>query len=51
VPNPLSDQVTAVFDEPVTVAVNCCVLPPFTVAVVGEIETLTPFELVTTTAS
>jgi hypothetical protein len=41
VPGPVSDQVTAVLVVPVTVAVNCCVPPPFNVAEVGEIETLT----------
>jgi hypothetical protein len=40
-PTPLSDQVTAVLVVPETVAVNCCVPPPFKVAEVGEIETLT----------
>ena len=33
------DQVTTVFAEPVTVAMNCCVSPACTVAVVGETET------------
>ena len=39
-PLPLRLQLTAVLDMPVTVAVNCCVLPTTTVAVIGE--TLTP---------
>ena len=34
-------QVTAVFELPVTDAVNCCVLPAATVTVVGAIETAT----------
>jgi hypothetical protein len=37
----LADHVTAVFALPVTVAVNCCVLPDCTVTEVGEIEMLT----------
>jgi hypothetical protein len=41
VPTPVNDQVTAVLVAPETVAVNCCVPPPFNVAEVGEIETLT----------
>jgi hypothetical protein len=36
---PLTLQVTAVFDVPVTVAMNCCVLPVVTVAVAGTTET------------
>jgi len=36
---PLTLQVTAVFDVPVTVAMNCCVLPVATVAVAGTTET------------
>lgn len=39
-PLPLRLQVTAVFDMPVTVAVNCCVLPITIVAAIGD--TLTP---------
>ena len=38
---PVAVHVTPVFEEPVTVAVNCCVAPDWTVAVVGEIEILT----------
>jgi hypothetical protein len=38
---PLTLQVTAVFDEPVTVAVNCCVFPSITFALVGETERAT----------
>ena len=42
---PVTAQVTAVFDVPVTVAVNCCW--PFTARVTeeGETETLTVVEL------
>jgi len=36
---PSTLQVTAVFDVPLTVAVNCCVLPVATVAVAGTTET------------
>ncbi len=32
---PVADQVTAVFDAPVTVAENCCALPVWTFAEVG----------------
>ena len=32
-------QVTAVFVDPVTVALNCCVCPDVSEAVVGETET------------
>jgi hypothetical protein len=35
----VADQVTAVFVEPVTVAVNCWVPPELTVAVLGDRET------------
>ena len=38
---PVAVHVTAVLEEPVTVAVNCWVRPACTVAVVGEIETET----------
>ncbi len=38
---PVAVHVTAVFDEPVTVAVNCCVCPACNVALVGDIATLT----------
>ena len=42
VPLPLgSDQVTAVFVEPVTVAVNCCVPPVVSVVLFGVTLTLT----------
>jgi hypothetical protein len=51
VPPPVNDHVTAVLELPVTVAVNCCVPPPISVAVVGETDTFTPFVLVTTRAS
>jgi hypothetical protein len=37
---PSTDQVTAVFVVPVTVAVNCCVPPSATIAVVGEMVTV-----------
>jgi hypothetical protein len=36
----LADQVTAVFDEPLTVAVNCRVPPDVTVAVAGDTATV-----------
>jgi len=36
---PSTAQLTAVFVEPVTVAVNCCVAPPAMLAVVGEMVT------------
>lgn len=36
---PVADQVTALFELPVTVALNCCVPPVCTVAELGEIET------------
>jgi hypothetical protein len=39
---PPACQVTAVLDEPFTVAVNCCVCPKFKFVVNGETETLTP---------
>ncbi len=35
----MADQVTAVLAVPVTVAVNCCVAPPTTVALAGEMLT------------
>jgi hypothetical protein len=38
---PATLQVTAVFDVPVTLAVNCCVLPTATLTVEGETETAT----------
>jgi hypothetical protein len=38
---PVVDHVTLVFDEPVTVAVNCRVAPEETLALVGEIVTAT----------
>jgi hypothetical protein len=38
---PFTDQLTAVFEVPLTVAVNCLVWPPATLAVVGETLTLT----------
>ena len=37
----LSAQFTPVFDVPVTVAENCCVCDPLSVAVPGETETAT----------
>jgi len=39
---PVALQVMAVFDAPVTVAVNCFVAPIWTVALAGAIDTLTP---------
>jgi hypothetical protein len=38
---PVADQVTAVLLLPVTVAVNCCVAPVMSAAVVGAMETET----------
>jgi hypothetical protein len=38
---PFTDQLTAVFELPVTVAVNCCESPPWTLALLGETLTLT----------
>ena len=38
---PVADQVTAVFDVPLTVAVNCCVAPVASVATVGLMLTVT----------
>jgi len=38
---PATLQVTAVFDVPVTVAVNCCVLPTATLAAVGATDIVT----------
>jgi hypothetical protein len=43
VASPETCQVTAVFAAFVTVAENCCVCPDVTVAVVGDIVTLTGF--------
>src|SRR4051812_33504102 len=40
--SPFTCHVTAVFVEPVTVAVNCWVAPPATLAVVGEMVMATP---------
>jgi hypothetical protein len=50
VPTPVNDQVTAVFEVPVTVALNCCIPPPVSVADVGEIETLIAVGLSVTAA-
>jgi hypothetical protein len=36
---PVADQVTALFVAPVTVAVNCCILPVESEAEVGDIDT------------
>jgi hypothetical protein len=41
-PAPLIVQVTVVFEVPVTVAANCCVLPTDTVALIGFTCTATP---------
>lgn len=46
-PTPLRLHVTAVFVVPVTVAVNCCVFPATTCAVVGETLTATGGRMVT----
>ena len=40
-PFPLTAHVTAVFEVPVTVAVNCWVAPPDTVVLFGETEIAT----------
>ena len=40
-PMPETLHVTAVLLEPVTLAVNCCVAPTFSAALVGEILMLT----------
>ena len=39
---PPACQVTAVFDEPITVAVNCCVWPNCKFTLVGATDTVTP---------
>jgi hypothetical protein len=41
-PAPLTVQVTDVFELPLTVGANCCVLPSATVALVGFTCTATP---------
>jgi len=46
-PAPLRLHVTAVFEVPVTVAVNCCVFPVTTCAAVGEMVTATDGRTVT----
>ena len=46
-PAPLTVQVTAVFEVPVTVAANCCVLPADTVALFGFSCTATAVALET----
>ena len=46
-PAPLRLHVTAVFEVPVTVEVNCCVFPAIICAVVGEIFTTTGGRMVT----
>ena len=38
---PVADQVTAVLEDPVTVAENCCVAPDWTEADVGLMATVT----------
>jgi hypothetical protein len=45
---PSTDQVTAVFEVPETVSLNCCVPPGATVAEVGLIEMETPPPLLVT---
>ncbi len=37
----LKDQVTAVFEVPLTLALNCCVCPAFKLEVAGLAETAT----------
>jgi hypothetical protein len=46
-PAPLRAHVTAVFDEPVTVAANCCVFPVIISAAAGEMVTATGARIVT----
>jgi len=48
---PVAAQVTAVLDEPVTVAVNCCVWPDCKEALAGETETETAGVACTVTAA
>jgi hypothetical protein len=48
---PVAVQVTAVFVEPVTVAVNCCVPFAWIAAAPGEIETATGAATVTVAAA
>ena len=48
---PVADQVTAVFVEPVTVAVNCCVPPVSSTAETGEMDTATTGGVVTVTVA
>ena len=47
----LADQVTAVFVEPLTEAVNCWVPPEVTVVLVGEIEIETALAALTVTVA
>jgi hypothetical protein len=47
---PVADHVTAVLVVPVTVAVNCCVAPPKTVALAGETLTVTTGAVTVTVA-
>ena len=44
---PLTLQFTPIFDEPVTAAVNICVIPAWTVAVAGVTDTATTGAIVT----
>jgi hypothetical protein len=46
-PAPVTVQLTAIFEVPVTVAVNCCVLPTDTVALLGFTCTAAPVALET----
>ncbi len=48
---PVADHVTAVFVVPVTVAVNCCVAPVITDALLGLIATATTGAVVTVTVA
>lgn len=50
-PAPLSAQVTAIFEVPVTVAANCLVLPTDTVALFGFTCTAAPFAAETLSAA
>ena len=47
---PVANQVTAVFVEPVTVAVNCCVAPVSSAAETGEMDTPTARAVTVTVA-
>jgi hypothetical protein len=46
-PEPLTLQLTALFEVPVTLTWNCCCVPRATIAVVGETVTTTGAMMVT----